>query len=158
MVAAISFKLSPVQSGLLFPILGAGGKVLITRFTVAALEVPQAAVVAVTLYMPALESFTLFIIGLASEELKFLGPVQVNCAPETPLALNCKFCPGHNGPLLLANGVGVFEVMATMVLAADDGHPLTVAITLYVPPSIKLNPVRVGFCILAVNPFGPLQL
>ena len=130
MVAALSKRLSPLQTGPLLPALGAGGKVFITRFTVAALDVPQAAVVAVTLYIPAFESFTLLIKGLAWVELKLFGPVQLKLAPDTLVTFNCKFCPGHNGPLLLALGVGVLVVIATTVLAATEGQPFTLAITL----------------------------
>ena len=120
----------PSQTGLLFPTLGDAGNELMVKVTFAALEVPQAAVVAVTLYIPAIESFTFKIIGFCWVEPKPFGPVQLKVEPGIPIALNCKFCPGQSGPLLLAVGVGVLLVMVTKVFAANEAHPFTVATTL----------------------------
>ena len=43
------------------------------------------------------------------------------------------------------------EVPATLV------QPLTVVVTLYVPAIAVVAPVRVGFCDVLLNEFGPVQ-
>ena len=46
----------------------------------------------------------------------------------------------------------------TVVDTDGDVHPLTVAVTVYVPAKADTTPGRMGLCCVAENPFGPVQL
>ena len=48
--------------------------------------------------------------------------------------------------------------LTTVVVAAADVHPFTVAVTAYVPAMAAVTLLNTGFCAVDVNPFGPVQL
>jgi hypothetical protein len=60
------------------------------------------------------------------------------------------------GPLALIVATGsAFTV--TIVVPVADVHPLTVAVTLYVPEAAVVALAIVGFCKVEVKPLGPVQ-
>ena len=64
------------HAGPAFDAIGVTVKALIVTFTVEAGEVPQVAVAAVTLYVPAPAEVTLVITGFCALEVKPFGPVH----------------------------------------------------------------------------------
>jgi len=64
----------------------------------------------------------------------------------------------HNGPLLLALGVAGVACTTTFTVPAGETQPFSVAVTLYVPPPAMVTPEILGFCMLLVNPFGPVHV
>ena len=86
-------------------------------------------------------------LGLATAETKLLGPVQLNVAPPSPLALRFNVCPAHIGLLLPAVGAAGVPVTTTFVVDGYEGHEFAVAITihLYAPVAAVVTLVIVGF-------------
>ena len=67
-------------------------------------------------------------------------------APAILLAVKLKVEPSHIGPSFPATGAAGAWLMATTVVAGKLWHPLTVAVTVYVPAAAPVTGVIVGFC------------
>ena len=73
------------------------------------------------------------------------------------LAVRFSDDPAQIGLLLPAVGADGVGFTATVVVAAELGHPLTVTVTEYVPAIADVAFVIDGFCDDDVNPFGPVH-
>ena len=78
-------------------------------------------------------------------------------APATVVAVKLMVDPAHTGLLLPAVGVAGIALTITEVVPAILGHPEIVAVTLYVPAIAAVEPLIVGFCVVLVNPLGPVH-
>jgi hypothetical protein len=106
------------------------GGVLTVTLVAPAMDV-QPLTVAVTLYSPAFAArVTLSIVGFWSLEVNPLGPVQAYVAPVTSVAVRCNVEPGRTGLSLPAVGAEGIAFTVTLVVPAEDGQPLIVAVTL----------------------------
>ena len=74
------------------------------------------------------------------------------------LAVKLKVCPAHTGELLDKVGAPGTPNTVTLNVPAGPGHPATVAVTEYIPVANVEAPGMLGFCVVEVNPFGPVQL
>lgn len=66
-------------------------------------------------------------------------------------------CPTHIGLLEDGAGVAGIGLTTTAVVPAGPVHPVTVAVTEYVPAPAAVMPVMDGFWEEEVNPFGPVH-
>jgi hypothetical protein len=66
--------------------------------------------------------------------------------------------PEQTGLSLLAVGADGIALTVAVVVAAEDVHPLAVAVTVYVPLAPVVAPEIDGFCAVEVKLFGPVQL
>jgi hypothetical protein len=64
--------------------------------------------------------------------------------------------PAQTEPAPLMVQAGSVETV-TVVVAAIEVHPLTVRVTVYVPPTFVVTLEIDGFCAVDVKLFGPLQ-
>lgn len=78
-------------------------------------------------------------------------------APETSGAVRLSVAPAQMGELLDAVGTAGIGFTITFVDPGAPVHPLTVAVTEYVPAINAVALAIVGFCMADVNPFGPDQ-
>lgn len=66
--------------------------------------------------------------------------------------------PSQTGPLLAGPGVKGVAFTTTFTVAGALVHPFTVAVTLYVPDIAVVEDGIVGFCVVELNEFGPVQV
>ena len=89
----------------------------------------------------------------------FTFQVKVGAAPDRlGSAVNIACSPGQMVSLLpnmVTNGTGL---SATRTLSGADIQLLAVAVNLYHPVSLYCRLLRCGLRVLAVKPFGPVQL
>lgn len=71
------------------------------------------------------------------------------------LAVRFNAVPVQTGLLLLAVGAVGIGFTVTFVVAAILGHPLTIAVTEYVPLAAVVAAAIDGFCKVEENVFGP---
>src|SRR6185369_15835177 len=135
---------------------GVAGIALTTTFVLPAALV-QPLTVTVTLYVPPSAVAALLRVGFWSVDVKPFGPVHEYVAPVTVGVFSWIVPPAQYGPPLVAVGVAGVAFTTTFVLPAALVQPLTVMVTLYVPPSAVVALPRVGFCSAEVKPFGPVQ-
>jgi hypothetical protein len=91
-------------------------------------------------------------------DVKPFGPVHVYVAPGTVLAVRFRVELAQMGLLLPAVGAAGMGLTVTVTVPAGPVHPATVAVTEYVPLFTTCALVIEGFCVVEVNPFGPVQL
>lgn len=153
---AVRFNVAPSQSGPLLPAVGASG----IGFTVTDV-VPAAPVhpftVIVTEYVPEAPIVAFDMLGFCTDDVKLPGPVQLYVAPATVLAERFNVDPAQIGELLDAVGAAGVGLTVTLTVPAGPVHPLTVAVTEYVPDAASVTLAMVGFCNEDVKPFGPLH-
>ena len=129
----------------------------LTTAAVAPAAEVQPFTVAVTLYVPEAAVVAPEMVGLWRLDTNPLGPVHEYVAPETAGVVRFRVCPEQIGPLLLAVGAAGMGLTTTVVGAGSEVHPLTVAVTLYVPAAARVVVGIVGFWVEEVKPFGPVQ-
>jgi hypothetical protein len=66
--------------------------------------------------------------------------------------------PTQTGELLFGTGAFGEVLIVTDVVPPALGQPATIAYTVYVPAARVVAPVIVGFCVVEVKLFGPVQL
>ena len=66
--------------------------------------------------------------------------------------------PAQIGELDVAVGAAGVALTVTVVDPATLLHPLTVAVTVYVPAAARVILVIDGFCNVLENAFGPVQV
>ena len=86
-----------------------------------------------------------------------LAKVHEYVAPET-LGVKATALPVTGEEGLKVKAEEGFAFTVTVVVPAEEAHPATVAVTLYVPLSAAVTLAIEGFCCEEVNPFGPVQL
>ena len=157
MALEVRFNVEPSQIGLLLPGVGAAG----VAFTITAI-VPagpgQPFTIATTEYVPVAEATGETIDGFCKVDVNPFGPVQLYVALATVLAVRFRVVPSQTGPLLPAVGAAGKRFIVTEVVPATFVHPLTVAVTEYVPAADGVVTAMKGFCEVDVKPFGPVQL
>jgi hypothetical protein len=94
--------------------------------------------------------------GFCEEEENPFGPVQEYVAPATFGVVRFSVDPSHRGLLLPAEGVAGVGFTVTVTVAGLLEQPL-LATTVYVPAAASTTLFITGFCVVEVNPFGPLQ-
>jgi hypothetical protein len=67
-------------------------------------------------------------------------------------------CPTHKGAFVVAVGAAGVSFTVTLTIAAVLVHPAVVTNTEYEPVASVEAPVTVGFCVVEVKLFGPIQL
>lgn len=106
----------------------------------------QPGTVAVTEYVPLAAVLALAMTGFCEVEENPLGPVHAYEAPEIVLAVSDKARPEQMVAGLPAVGVeGAGFTTTVVVPGAPGGHPLTVAVTEYVPDPAVEMPMITGF-------------
>jgi len=146
----------PAHTGLLLDAVGAAGVVFTVTLTVA-IGLAHPPTVAVTEYVPAAAAVTPLMAGFCEDEVNPFGPVHEYIAPTMLDAERFSVDPVHTGLLLEAVGAEGMGFTVTLVVPAGPVHPLTVAVTEYVPASAEDATGIVGFCVVEVNPLGPVH-
>jgi len=144
-VLALNNKLSPTQSGPLFPATGVDGIAFTVTDVVPASPVHPFSV-AVTEYKPEFAVVALIRTGFCEVEVKLPGPDQLYVAPPTVLAVKLISLPEQIGELLPAVGAaGVGKTDTVTVPSGLTGQPGTFAETEYVPEAnVVILPI-IGF-------------
>ena len=89
----------------------------------------QPLTVTVTLYVPEAAVVAFVIDGFCCDEVKLLGPVQLNVAPATEGVESVSVCPAQTGPLFEAVGVAGIAFTVAVVEPAADVQPFTFTVT-----------------------------
>ena len=64
----------------------------------------------------------------------------------------------HTGELLEGLGAAGVGLIITVTVPLGPVHPPTVAVTEYVPAAARVTFGMLGFCVVEVKLFGPVQL
>src|SRR3954464_3113656 len=147
---------APSQYGPPFEAVGVAGAALTTTLVVPAALV-QPLTVIVTEYVPASAVVAVVRVGFCCVDVKPFGPVHAYVAPLTNGVESAIVAPSQYGPPLLAVGVAGVGLTTTFVVPAAEVQPFTVMVTEYVPASVVVALLRVGFCSADVKPFGPVH-
>jgi hypothetical protein len=146
----------PAHTGELLDAVGVAG-VVFTTTAVVPVPLVHPLVVTVTLYVPAIATVALVMVGFWAEDVNELGPVQEYVAPAIVGVERLMVFPVQTGVLLDAVGVTGVEFTTMVVVPTALVHPLVVTVMLYVPAMATVALVRVGFWTEDEKEEGPVQ-
>src|SRR6056297_1704965 len=133
----------PSQIGELLPAVAVG--VAFTVTSVVEVAVHPFTSVMVTLYVPLSVGVAAVTVGFCRAEVNVPGPSQLQLVASPAVSVRLMSPPSQIGELLPAVAVGVAFTVTSVVEVAV--HPFTsVMVTLYVPLSVGVAAVIVGFC------------
>ncbi len=78
--------------------------------------------------------------------------------PDGAVQVKLSGLPEHTGELLPATATGFGRTSTTVVALLVQGMPPRLTVTVYVPNAVSGTFGIIGFCIVDVNPDGPVQL